>query len=344
MSRGFWTAAALVAGLAFAAQAAHAQAPLAPYDGSIPFRCELQDVGTGTDFPDPDADPFCVEYDKTQQNVTDLGFVEFLLAEPTRLLALLDDEAGTKCFYFQRDHWTGSLVQGQPPEIWHWDGNYWIDRARGVGGGSLRNLRFLGMPVDLTPLVPPEYQAYVDPGGGFGAQFTAETELDPVCAARVDTPEERDDVYPDADVAAGCLPPGGELRGRRVGAVKLGAKRASLRERLGPPRRSKRRADRWCVIGAAKLSVAYREGAAALIKTSSRGHDLRGVARGDRARKALRRLGPVAFKLPGVRVIAAGTTRRRTAFAGIRGKRVRWVGLADPALAQRVARRALRRA
>ena len=232
MSRGFWTAAAFAASLAFATEPADAQAPVAPYDGSIPFRCELQDVGTGTDFPDPDADPFCVEYDKTQQNVTDLGFVEFLLQEPTRLLALLDEPAGTKCFYFQRDHWTGSLVQGQPPEIWNWEGNYWIDRARGVGGGSLRNLRFLGAPVDMTPLVPPEYQAYVDPGGGFGAQFVLETDPDPACAARVDTPGEREDVYPDADVAARLRAAGRRAAGQagrrgEAGHEALGGARAA---------------------------------------------------------------------------------------------------------------------
>ena len=38
--------------------------------GTNPFVCTLQQAGTGTDFPDPDADPFCVEFDKTHQNVT----------------------------------------------------------------------------------------------------------------------------------------------------------------------------------------------------------------------------------------------------------------------------------
>ena len=36
-----------------------------------------------------------------------------------------------KCFYFQTDHWTGSVVQGQPPELWHWDGSYFFDKAQG---------------------------------------------------------------------------------------------------------------------------------------------------------------------------------------------------------------------
>src|SRR3954469_18107641 len=90
-----------------------------PYDGQNPFTCTLQQVGRGTDFPDPGADPFCVEFDKTQQNVTELGIVDFLSNEPTRVAAAVD-----KCFYFQSDHWTGSVVQGEDPELWHWDGQY----------------------------------------------------------------------------------------------------------------------------------------------------------------------------------------------------------------------------
>jgi hypothetical protein len=68
--------------LAFATAAA--AEPIAPYDGSNPFKCKTQDVGTGVGFGDPGADPFCVEFDKRQQNVTDLGIVDFLLLEPAR--------------------------------------------------------------------------------------------------------------------------------------------------------------------------------------------------------------------------------------------------------------------
>ena len=45
---------------------AAAATPVVPWDGTNPFRCQLQNVGTGADFPDPGADPFCVEFDKTQ--------------------------------------------------------------------------------------------------------------------------------------------------------------------------------------------------------------------------------------------------------------------------------------
>ena len=87
---------------------AHASGPTG-WDGTNPFVCTLQQLGGGTDFPQPDADPFCVEYDKRHQNVTQLGVVQFLSLEPARVAA-----AGPKCFYFQRDHWVGYVVQGDP--------------------------------------------------------------------------------------------------------------------------------------------------------------------------------------------------------------------------------------
>ena len=93
---------------AAAAAAPSRSARSRPYDGTNPFSCEIQDVGTGTDFPDPDADPFCVEFDKTNQNITDFGHRRLPAQEPARVAAAAD-----KCFYFQRDHWTGSIVQGE---------------------------------------------------------------------------------------------------------------------------------------------------------------------------------------------------------------------------------------
>src|ERR671936_717490 len=98
--------AALVATLVTAASVA-AQPVVAPWGGKKPFKCKVQDVGTGTDFSRPKADPFCVRFDKTNQNVTDFGIADFLSKEPKRVAA-----ASPKCFYFQEDHWKGSIVQG----------------------------------------------------------------------------------------------------------------------------------------------------------------------------------------------------------------------------------------
>jgi hypothetical protein len=172
--------------LASSAQAA----TIAPYDGANPFRCKVQKVGTGVDFPDPDADPFCVEFDKTQQNVTDLGLVDFLLNEPARVAA-----ASLKCFYHQTDHWTGSVVQGMPPELWHWDGKYFFDKARGMGGVYVENFRIAGETSDPRELpgFPPEYEPYFGPGGG--GVYVTTIASEPRCAAMVDTPSEAAKIY-----------------------------------------------------------------------------------------------------------------------------------------------------
>jgi hypothetical protein len=163
---------ALVFALA-AASPASAQTPVVPWDGTNPFRCQNQNVGTGVDFPDPGADPFCVEFDKTQQNITDFGLVEFLAMEPARVAA-----AVPKCFYFQHDHWTGSIVQGQPPELWHWDGSYFFDKAQGIGGVYVSDLR----SVLFGPVTG-------------GVRLVSLGQVDPICAAKVDTPQERRRVY-----------------------------------------------------------------------------------------------------------------------------------------------------
>jgi hypothetical protein len=188
---------ALAALLAVAATEASAATPIAPYGGWNPFICEIQKAGTGTTVPKPNADPFCVEYNKTRQNVTGFGIVDFLLKEPARVAA-----ASNKCFYFQIDHWTGSIVQGGQPELWHWDGRYFFDKARGIGGVSVRNFRVGGQTADprLLPGFPAEYKPYFGPGkGGFKVSLGAG---EPRCKARVDTPEERSRIYkppPDDD-------------------------------------------------------------------------------------------------------------------------------------------------
>lgn len=325
IAKGAATAAAtLIFGL-LAPSLAAAQQPVGPYDGSNPFRCQVQDVGTGTDFPDPDADPFCVKFDKTNQNVTDFGIVDFLANEPARVAA-----AGTKCFYFQRDHWRASVVQGQDPEVWHWRGNYWFDRARGLGGVSVRNFRVLGQPGDASQFAPPEYQPYFDEGGGGGVQVTLESDPDPTCQARVDTPEERDDIYRHDPQPSECIPPGGQLQGRRVGQTKLGMSRTDLLARIGEPTSRKRRVDRWCVIGGASLRVAYRHKRVSLIRTSSRGHALEDVAPGDRASRARSKFGGAEFKVGPTHVTEAPSAKSRRGFAAIGQHRVRWVAIADP--------------
>jgi hypothetical protein len=173
-----------------AAAPATAATPVAPYGGANPFKCQIQRVGTGVNYPHPNADPFCVEFDKTNQNVTDFGIVDFLVNEPARVAA-----AAPKCFYYQIDHWTGSIVQGGQPTLWHWDGKYFFDKARGVGGVHVENFTIGGLVADprLLPGFPPEFTPYFGPGSG-GAYVTLGAG-EPDCVARVDTPAEARKVY-----------------------------------------------------------------------------------------------------------------------------------------------------
>jgi hypothetical protein len=182
---------ALVGLLALAAPvAAQSGEPFRPWGGRIAFHCELQDVGTGTNYPHPRADPFCVEYDKTRQNVTNFGLVDFLAKEPARVAA-----ATPKCFYHQRDHWTGSIIQNGERKLWHWDGNYFFDKAKGIGGVSVHNFTIGGERADVSRFAPEAMKPYFHWGGGGGVMLRRVTGRYPGCAARVDTRKERLRVY-----------------------------------------------------------------------------------------------------------------------------------------------------
>ena len=189
--------------LALALPPTAAAAPLEGYDGSNPFVCTLQQVGKGTDFPDPRADPFCVEYDKTEQNVTELGVVEFLSKEPARVAVALD-----KCFYYQRDHWRGSIVQEDGRTVTYtFDGSYFFDRARGVGGAYVENFKLAGQTGDPTSLpgFPAEYRPFFGNGRG-GIRSGQGIVMEPRCVERAG----RGGVYaqPGGSGGGGPGPPG----------------------------------------------------------------------------------------------------------------------------------------
>jgi hypothetical protein len=344
--RGALAAAVSIAAALWACAPALAQQTqvLGPWDGTNPFNCQIQYVGTGTDFPDPGADPFCVEYDKTQQSLLpDAGLIDFLAQEPLRVAA-----ATPKCFYFQRDHWTGSLVQGQPPELWHWDGNYFFDKAKGIGGVNVDNFRIGGQPASAYPFAPDQYKPFFTQNGGGGVIVLLETDPDPGCVAKA----QQGGVYANQPLFGNCIPPGGELRGRQVGAVSLGMTRDDVRGLLGEPHAEKNGTDRWCVIGDGELRVAYGGGAkaadrAAVILTTVLGHTVRGIRTGSKRRRAIRRLHLVRrFRAGGVAVFEARRKPGRRLFVGIGGKRVRWLAVSDPGTLRSLGatKRALRRA
>ena len=313
----------------------------AGYDGSNPFNCTLQNVGLGTDFPRPDDDPFCVEYDKTHQNVTMLGVVQFLAQEPARVAA-----AVPKCFYYQRDHWTGSIVQGDArTETYHFDGSYYFDKARGAGGVHVANFRIAGQTADptLIPGFPVEYRPFFGPGRG-GVQFTgAGVDVEPRCVelarrkAVHRTPGRRDR----------CRLPGGRV-GRGIGGIGLGDSRAGVRSALGQPTSESRHSVRYCLEGGGVLAAGFRgpspRSRTLIVKVDNPAFTTRGLGPGTGERRA-RRI------LRGERVHRRGRHakllilrgRRRTLVASVRRGRVDYVAVARPRISLRTLGRDLRR-
>jgi hypothetical protein len=269
---------------------ADAQSEPQGWDGTNPYVCTLQQVSTGTDFPQPDADPFCVEFDKTHQNADQLGVVDFLSKEPARVAAASD-----KCFYFQSDHWRGTVSESVPEsETYAWDGHYYFNKATGAGGVYVENFRFGGQSGDPTavPGFPEEWKQYFSQGRG-GVQAVGEVQADPRCADKPNPTgpggSEPGQGGPSASAPHGCRVPGGRV-GRGIGGVRLGMKRARARRALGLPMTESRRWMTWCFDGGGRLYAAFGKRGAELVLTDSRPFDTHRVRRGVKRRVALRRL------------------------------------------------------
>jgi hypothetical protein len=179
---GIRTAVALVAalGLGLTPGSALALSNPTPWDGANPFHCRIQNAGQGTRVPDPGADPYCVRFDKTNQNVTELGLLTFLSREPARVAA-----AVPKCSYFQEDHWRGSIVQSDGRTVlYEFVGHYFFDKATGDGGVWVKGFTVAGRTFDPTTLpgFPARYRRYFGPGtGGFITHDAVPA--DPSCAS-----------------------------------------------------------------------------------------------------------------------------------------------------------------
>lgn len=326
-----------VLALVLAAGAATAeQGPPSPWDGANPFDCVLQQAGTGATVPDPDADPFCIEFDKTHQNVTELGVVEFLSMEPARVSAAVD-----KCFYFQSDHWRGSVVQEDgSTKTYEWDGHYFFDKARGEGGVWVTNFNVNGQTQDPSSLpgFPAEYAQYFGPGTG-GVITHDEVDADPSCIEKAASAPPY--AVPPADrQTAQCRAPSGNVAPGRLGPVTLGMTERKVWAALGTPLRVKRGFLRFCLNGGTKMMVGVPgdrsgtsggpgKGRATFLLTTSPALTFKGVGRGDTAR-ALRAAFPHARPW-----FVIGTTRvtrlRPGVVAGVKDGRVRLLAVFDPA-------------
>jgi hypothetical protein len=227
--------------------AAPASAQTSGWDGTNPFKCQLQYAGFEPVGPDPAADPYCVEFDKTRQNVTELGVVDFFSKEPERVA-----QAGPKCFYFQVDHWRGSVVQEDgSTKTYEWDGHYFFDKGRGLGGAHVSNFNVNGQTGDpsAVPFMPPEYAKYMAPGTG-GVISHDSLAREPACAARAEA--EADRIYADprgergTAPAAACTTPTGAVTNKGIGPVVIGDREQRVREMLGAPAEVRRGFLRYC--------------------------------------------------------------------------------------------------
>ena len=240
----------LVILVALAAGQARALAPPTPWDGTNPFQCTIQDAGQGTTVPDPGADPYCVRFDKTSQNVTELGLVHFLTLEPARLAA-----AVPKCFYYQEDHWRGSIVQSDPSTVlYEFTGHYFFNKATGDGGAWVTGFTVAGQTFDPTSLpgFPPGYGQYFGPGTG-GVITHDDVPADPACAAKASA--NPTGIYAAAANVPRCTPALGGLSTSALGPVTLGMSEDAVRSKLGPPLSVQRGYLRYCVAGGGDLLV-----------------------------------------------------------------------------------------
>ena len=303
------------AGLAFGTASAGAASAVMGYDGSIPFACELQQLGTGTDFPHPDADPFCVEYDKRHQNVTELGVVQFLSQEPARVAA-----AGPKCWYFQRDHWVGSIVQDDGrTQTYKWDGSYFFDKARGLGGVAIENFSINGQTGDPTtmPGFPEEWKPYFGPGRG-GVMTTDTVRADPRCVAKA--------VAAPAPGPYRCSEQRRGQVGMGIGVLRLDALRSEVESKMGAPARETNGVARWCTADGGKLSAGFTHDRLAFALTTSPAFKARGATVGESSRSIRRRMRKLAQR-GGIGVFVA-SSRTRLLLIGADRKRIRFIALA----------------
>jgi hypothetical protein len=275
-----------------------------------------------------------VEYDKTNQNLSQLGIVQFAMQEPARFAV-----SGDKCFYFQHDHWTGSIVQGQAPELWHWDGSYYWDKARGTGATYFANMRTGGYGdwAPILPLLPPDMRRYAHPTG-WGAVFYSRYPVDKRCAAMVDTPEKAARVYrqparPKPAPAARCAGARGRVRGRRLGELTLGMRRSDVERVLGDPTAVRRGISRYCLDRGGELRVGYHHGQVPLLLTTSPAYAVHGVRAGSAAASIRKRLhgARLAFKIGSTRVYEVAPRRDARLLVGARGRTVAYLAIADPA-------------
>jgi hypothetical protein len=184
----------LVAAVAIAGAASVAAAPAPPRPYTPPpfaHKCHFRHFGEGVAPPAAGYkdDPLCVDYAKRDITIDNGGAVRFVAAEPARFAIALKP-----CDYWQVDHWSVQVDRGFTAIV-RWDGSYWWDRGRGIGGVLMAHFRIAGQPVGadqaaafvatVSPTIAAGIRAYGagGQGSGGGATFSLGGG-DPTCQSR----------------------------------------------------------------------------------------------------------------------------------------------------------------
>ena len=332
-----WSAAGVAAAavlVAVAGAPARAAGPPTGWNGENPFACVLQYAGFNATGPDPSADPYCVEFDKRRQNVAQLGVVEFLSQEPARVAAASD-----KCFYFQVDHWRGSLVQDDgTTTTYEWDGHYFFDKARGEGGVWVSNFNFNGRTFDpgSLPGMPAEYARYFGPGTG-GFITRNEVQGDPRCVEQA----RRQPPYRQATTfARGCLGTRGAISSRTVAGAALADPESRVRALFGAPFLTRRGFLRWCFFDGSSVRVGQlsdRSGElgeddaepTVMLLSTNRAYRTRGVGVGSSLRALRRAFRGAHRRTSSTGAVVYALSRGSRMLAGVRSGRVIWLAVHD---------------
>jgi hypothetical protein len=321
-----------------------------PWDGVNPFDCTIQDAGQGTTVPDPGADPYCVRFDKTNQNIAELGLVDFLSKEPARVAA-----AVPKCFYYQEDHWRGSLIQSdQQTVVYEFYGHYFFNKATGDGGVYVSGFTVAGQTFDprTLPGFPPQWDRYFGPGTG-GVISHNDVPVDPSCVATANDPPAPIYAPPPATAPpqATALPQtplqcpdvSGRVNRTGLGRVKLGTRRGGVLATLGSPQSTAGGLLRYCLARGGGLLVGEsgRHPRTVFVSTTSPAFMLRGargrsVAVGAAAR-SLRTAFPQAkplLRVGSTEILqvagTAGAPKTGRIIAAIAGGHVAYLGVYEP--------------
>jgi hypothetical protein len=221
----------------FSASAA-AQAPQ-QWDGSNPFTCTLQNGDTPQD---PNADPFCVEYDHSVSDpATGQAELTALLTNgPSQLAA-----ATNKCAVYRVDHWTSTL----PPA--EFDSAMFFNKATGTSGTAVTKatVPIPGLPVGGMGSVPvvQSCTTQTQSGGGTGGGTTGGGLLGGLSGPN-----------PGVKTRSGvsCKNRGGNAKSG-LGRARLGLTRKAVVKRFGKPTRRASGYYHYCLRKGGDLAIHF---------------------------------------------------------------------------------------